>query len=172
MFFNSWWHEPPNMKQSNILITLLVYQYCKNILITLLVYQYCKKNWKKNNTGTIFYTSIAITLILSYYEMSTNVGFVLLCAPECCRKLVYHSCPTDHATFFRLGSWVVGVMIHLSFLLMESLNRSQYNCKAGRDWREDGDPDVPVPPWCLHHEVTQHTHTPRQPRCSKSKIPI
>jgi hypothetical protein len=28
---------------------------------------------------------------------------------------------------------------------MESLNQSQYNCKAGRDWREDGDPDVPVP---------------------------
>ena len=24
-------------------------------------------------------------------------------------------------------------------------NQSQYNCKAGRDWREDGDPDVPVP---------------------------
>ena len=22
---------------------------------------------------------------------------------------------------------------------MESLNQSQYNCKAGRDWREDGD---------------------------------
>jgi hypothetical protein len=31
-------------------------------------------------------------------------------------------------------------------LLMESPNQSQYNCKAGRDWREDGDPDVPVPP--------------------------
>ena len=29
---------------------------------------------------------------------------------------------------------------------MESPNQSQYNCKAGRDWREDGDPDVPVPP--------------------------
>ena len=30
-----------------------------NILITLLVYQYCKKKLKKNhNTGTIFYTSI------------------------------------------------------------------------------------------------------------------
>ena len=27
---------------------------------------------------------------------------------------------------------------------MESLNQSQYNCKVGRDWREDGDPDVPV----------------------------
>ena len=31
-------------------------------------------------------------------------------------------------------------------IFMESLNQSQYNCKAGRDWREDGDPDVPVPP--------------------------
>jgi hypothetical protein len=30
---------------------------------------------------------------------------------------------------------------------MESPNQSQDNCKAGRDWREDGDSDVPVPPW-------------------------
>jgi hypothetical protein len=36
-----------------------------------------------------------------------KLGSVLLCAPGCCRKLGYHSCPNDHTTFFRLGSCVV-----------------------------------------------------------------
>jgi hypothetical protein len=49
-----------------------------------------------------------------------KLGSVLLCAPGCCRKLGYHSCPNDDATFFRLGSWVVGVMIYTPFI---SLNR-------------------------------------------------
>jgi hypothetical protein len=30
------------------------------------------------------------------------IGSVLLCAPGCCRKLGYHSCPNDHATLSNL----------------------------------------------------------------------
>ena len=55
MLFNSWWHEPPNMKQSNTLQKIQYLNYITgipvlyNILITLLVYQYCTKFWKKKS---------------------------------------------------------------------------------------------------------------------------
>jgi hypothetical protein len=39
-----------------------------------------------------------------------------------------HSCSYDHATFFRLGSRVVGVMIHLSFLLIGTLPLLHLGC--------------------------------------------
>jgi hypothetical protein len=52
MLFNSWWHEPPNMKQSN---TLEKIQYLNYITGIPVLHKILKKN---HNTGTNFYTSI------------------------------------------------------------------------------------------------------------------
>jgi hypothetical protein len=52
MLFNSWWHEPPNMKQSNTLQNIQYLNYITGIPV---LYKILKKN---HNTGTNFYTSI------------------------------------------------------------------------------------------------------------------
>ena len=58
------------------------------------------------------------------------------------RTELYELGPSSRNPEFHLGNGCTNVY----HLLLESPNQSQYNCKAGRDWREDGDPDVPVPP--------------------------
>ena len=52
MLFNRWWHEPPNMKQTN---TLQKIQYLNYITGIPVLYKILKKN---HNTGTNLYASI------------------------------------------------------------------------------------------------------------------
>jgi hypothetical protein len=60
MLFNSWWHEPSNMKQSN---TLQKIQYLNYITGIPVLYKILKKIY---NTGTNFYTMTSFCIFIAY----------------------------------------------------------------------------------------------------------
>ena len=70
------------------------------------------------------------------------------------RTELYELGPSSRNPEFHKGNGCTNVY----HLLMESPNQSQYNCKAGRDWREDGDPDVPCSTSVMSAPLSYSTH--------------